>query len=223
MSKFRDLAGQRFGCLTAAACERRCNAAGRSVIYWPCGCVCGNETVVRASNLRSGGTQSCGCRQRERAHAAQFRHGESGARSSGRRAKPTSEYSTWKGMLRRCEDVNNPDYKNYGGRGITVCERWHDYRNFLTDMGRCPPDLALERINNDLGYGPSNCKWATYKEQNNNKRVRTWGTWAKKLSDYEVRRIRLDPRFHRVIAQDYGVTRRVICAVKRRRTYSHIP
>jgi hypothetical protein len=73
-------------------------------------------------------------------------------------------------MLQRCRNPKNPRYKYYGARGITVCERWNNYKNFLADMGRCPVGLTLDRIDNEKGYTPTNCRWTTWKEQNNNNR-----------------------------------------------------
>lgn len=84
--------------------------------------------------------------------------------------KGTPTYMSWMSMKSRCNNPNNVSYKNYGGRGITVCKRWYNFKNFYEDMGQKPNGLSLDRIDNDGNYEPSNCKWSTWVEQNNNKR-----------------------------------------------------
>jgi hypothetical protein len=82
----------------------------------------------------------------------------------------TREYSSWAGMRQRCLNPKHKNYKNYGGRGIRVCDRWNSFTAFLSDMGLCPPEQSLDRINNEGNYEPSNCRWATRKQQNRNYR-----------------------------------------------------
>ena len=162
MGNLIDMIGRKYHRLTV---KRRALNDSQGSAYWLCVCDCGVLTKVKGSSLRHGRIKSCGCLQLElviKNNKLRTTHGES---------KKTPEYSTWAAMKNRCLNSNNNAYKYYGGRGISVCDRWLKFEHFLEDMGRKPTAKhSIERIENNKGYYPDNCKWATMEEQCNNQR-----------------------------------------------------
>lgn len=159
----RNYVGEKFGKLLVTAradSHRRPNGNLVTRVYAKCDC--GTESIYRAYNLVSGHTASCGCSRNEE------RHGDTIDR------KNSTEYNSHHSMILRCYNPRSESYRYYGGRGITVCERWRtSYVLFLQDMGRKPtPQHSLDRINFNGNYEPGNCRWATVDEQNKNKRKR---------------------------------------------------
>jgi len=159
-----NLLGMRFGKLVVESFDRVYNHS----VMWRCRCDCGNEVVVYGKYLTNGDTKSCGCLMSEVLKERNIKHGL---------AHQSRLYTIWKGMRERCNNKNNSEYESYGGRGITVCQEWDDYERFFQwamengfDESLPARLCSIDRINNDEGYSPDNCRWVSMSQQARNTR-----------------------------------------------------
>ena len=168
---------------------------------WLCRCVCGNITPVSTGSLRSGNSTSCGCIR------TYYKH----------RMIGTPTYSSWRAMMQRCYNPNHSGYDVYGGRGIVVIERWHQFLPFFEDMGIRPEGTTLDRYpHTSTIYCKENCRWATTAEQSRNRKN------SKGLTDDDIRRMRLDPRGGSLVAREYGISPQLLCNIRHGRTYGNV-
>jgi len=156
-----ELTGKKFGRLTVVGFSH----VGGGQSYWFCKCECGGTKTTRAYSITSGHTQSCGCLSRETWTAI-------GKKSKTHGMSETVEFRTWASIKERCLNKNSTAWKNYGGKGITICRTWRESFNlFYRDMGKRPPGTSIDRINNAGNYTPGNCRWATKDQQMANRSV----------------------------------------------------
>jgi len=205
-----DLSKQKFGRLIVI--ERVEN------YKWLCKCDCGIEKIIRGSSLKSGDTKSCGCLAKEQLIKRSTKHGHN------KKGKQTKIYQSWRHMIERCTNSNYSEYQYYGGRGITVCERWLNFENFLEDMDEPPTqEHSIDRIDNDGNYCKSNCRWATKREQARNTRRNLLITfdgetqclmwWAEKFN------INYHTLYNRIYRNGWPIEKALTTPVQKRKQY----
>jgi hypothetical protein len=204
--------GKRYGALTALSQVWLTTANGPRRSMWKCVCDCGALSTVASANLKNGHTKSCGCLKIAATIRAKTTHGA----TKGRARLP--EYKVWTDIKSRCLNPRRHSYACYGGRGITICDEWRsDFAAFFAHMGPRPSaHHQIDRIDNDRGYEPGNCRWVTKAANVRNRRG------SVRLSDDQVRAIRADVRPQGAVASDYGIQRHYVSMIKTGKVYADV-
>ena len=185
MGQFIDRVGQRYGRLTVLGRDvSNGPASGGKRVRWLCACDCGRQIKATGHALQRGDTSSCGCLRKERIGAARRSHGMT----------KTQTYNSWRAMRGRCMDPKNGKFATYGNAGVSICERWDDFSNFLADMGERPDGMTLDRIDPFGPYSPENCRWATAATQSENRRGLGHQWKGQKLTIAAIARLEGIPR-----------------------------
>lgn len=226
MPKAADLIGQTFSRLTVI---ERLPLDKHYKVRWLCICTCGKTTIAVTAKLRNGHVQSCGCWFDETRKTCSKRHGYSSShKEDGISIFDYPEYRVWAGMKSRCYQKNNKSYRNYGARGIVICDWWrHSFPNFYQDMGTRPPFHVIDRIDPNGNYCPENCRWVDMKLSAQNTRKSIWITfnnetlalsdWARKLN---VPAERLRDRYHKGLSVE-EILFKPVYAVRFREALTH--
>ena len=213
MGKLKDLRGHKFGRLTVVSQAHSVKCpCGTTKAIWNCICECGTITTVRSESLRNSRTQSCGCLVVETSRAlrvSETRHGHS------KLGRVTPTYRTWRAMMGRCLNTRHKDFQRYGACGISVCQDWLSFENFLADMGERLNGTTLDRIDTCGNYELKNCRWAIPSQQSQNQT-------STKLTPTIVKAIRNDCRVQHEIAKQYHVSQTTVSNIKLGKSWTNI-